>query len=191
MREREKAEARQQEAIRQDTYSLPAYSMWSFYPPGFAVAGMGSIELGQEVIQGLGTSLRMALVRLGAITTSSVADPMAVTVAAAFNPRKEGEGSDKPTGWDRPPLASIIRLANYLVADPMIAAVIAAASDSLKEGEGSDKPAGWDRPPLASTIRLANYLVADPMIAAVIAAASDALKRAKAQLNCRIWLGHF
>ncbi|WP_180272508.1 S-type pyocin domain-containing protein [Yersinia bercovieri] len=176
MREREKAEARQQEAIRQDTYSLPAYSMWSFYPPGFAVAGMGSIELGQEVIQGLGTSLRMALVRLGAITTSSVADPMAVTVAAAFNPRKEGEGSDKPTGWDRPPLASIIRLANYLVADPMIAAVIAAASDSLKEGEGSDKPAGWDRPPLASTIRLANYLVADPMIAAVIAAASDALK---------------
>ncbi|WP_196299378.1 S-type pyocin domain-containing protein, partial [Yersinia thracica] len=158
MREREKAEARQQEAIRQDTYSLPAYSMWSFYPPGFAVAGMGSIELGQEVIQGLGTSLRMALVRLGAITTSSVADPMAVTVAAAFNPRKEGEGSDKPTGWDRPPLASIIRRINYLVADPMIAAVItavvAAASGSLKEGEGPAQLPDLARPLLAGAIPL-------------------------------------
>ncbi|MGP6380932.1 S-type pyocin domain-containing protein [Yersinia bercovieri] len=158
MREREKAEARQQEAIRQDTYSLPAYSMWSFYPPGFAVAGMGSIELGQEVIQGLGTSLRMALVRLGAITTSSVADPMAVTVAAAFNPRKEGEGSDKPTGWDRPPLASTIRRINYLVADPMIAAVItavvAAASGSLKEGEGPAQLPDLARPLLAGAIPL-------------------------------------
>ncbi len=132
--------------------------MWSFYPPGFAVAGMGSIELGQEVIQGLGTSLRMALVRLGAITTSSVADPMAVTVAAAFNPRKEGEGSDKPTGWDRPPLASTIRRINYLVADPMIAAVItavvAAASGSLKEGEGPAQLPDLARPLLAGTIPL-------------------------------------
>ncbi|MDN0112016.1 S-type pyocin domain-containing protein [Yersinia mollaretii] len=153
-----KAHARQQEATRQDTYSLPAYSMGSYYPLGLAVAGKGSITLGQEVTQGLIDSLRMALVRLDAVATSPVAGPMAVTVAAAFNPLKEEGESFRPLGWDRLPLASTLRLINYLVADPIaaaaVSAVVTAAFNPLRVGEGSTRPSDWDRPRLAGAIPL-------------------------------------
>ncbi len=153
-----KARARQQEVIRQDTYSLPAYPMGSYYPPGFAVAGKGSIALGQEVTQGLVDSLRMALVKLDAVATSPVAGPMAVPVAAAFNPLKKGAGSSRPLGWDRLPLASTVRLINYLVADPVaaaaVSAVVTAAFNPLREGNGAARPSDWDRPLLAGAIPL-------------------------------------
>ncbi|MDA5499307.1 S-type pyocin domain-containing protein [Yersinia aleksiciae] len=107
-----KVQAERQEVIRQNTYSLPAHPAGSAYPPSFAVAGMGTLALGQEVMQGLAASLRMALVKLSAVATFSVAGPLAVTVAAAFYPVKVGEGSDQPPGWDRPLLAGSIPLSN-------------------------------------------------------------------------------
>ncbi|WP_145594904.1 S-type pyocin domain-containing protein [Yersinia aleksiciae] len=107
-----KVQAERQEVIRQNTYSLPAHPAGSAYPPSFAVAGMGTLALGQEVMQGLAASLRMALVKLSAVATSSVVGPLAVTVAAAFYPVKVGEGSDQPPGWDRPLLAGSIPLSN-------------------------------------------------------------------------------
>ncbi|WP_145520830.1 S-type pyocin domain-containing protein [Yersinia mollaretii] len=105
-----KVEARRQEVIRQNTYSLSAHPVGSYYPPGFAVAGKGSIALEQEVTQGLVDSLRMALVRLDAVATDSATGPMVVPVAAAFYPVKVDEATAQLPDWDRPRLAGAIPL---------------------------------------------------------------------------------
>lgn len=110
--EASKVQAEQQEAIRQNTYSLSAHPVGSLYPPGFAVAGKGAIALEPEVTQGLDASLRMALFKLSTGTAASMTGPLAVTVAAAFYPVKVSKGLHQSPCWDRPPLAGSIPLSN-------------------------------------------------------------------------------
>ncbi|CNI05481.1 colicin/pyocin immunity family protein [Yersinia kristensenii] len=96
--------ARQQAVIRDNTFSLPAYPIGGIHPPGLAAAGVGATVLSPRVAREFSAAFRVALARLSTIATTSLAGPMAVIIGAGFYSSNEGEGSDRPLGWEKPTL---------------------------------------------------------------------------------------
>lgn len=96
--------ARQQAVIRDNTFSLPAYPIGGIHPPGLAAAGVGATVLSPRVAREFSAGFRVALARLSTIATTSLAGPMAVIIGAGFYSSNEGEGSDRPLGWEKPTL---------------------------------------------------------------------------------------
>ncbi|CRY83679.1 colicin-like bacteriocin tRNase domain-containing protein [Yersinia intermedia] len=87
--------AKQQIAIRNNSFSLPAHPKGSTHTPGFAGVGMGTIALSSPVARGFSATLRTALARFSTIAPTLLARPIAMTVGSGFYPTKVG-GPDKP-----------------------------------------------------------------------------------------------
>ena len=88
--------AKQQIAIRNNSFSLPAHPKGSTHTPGFAGVGMGTIALSSPVARGFSATLRTALARFSTIAPTLLARPIAMTVGSGFYPTKVGGGPDKP-----------------------------------------------------------------------------------------------
>ncbi|WET15309.1 colicin-like bacteriocin tRNase domain-containing protein [Yersinia intermedia] len=84
--------AKQQIAIRNNSFSLPAHPKGSTQTPGFAGVGMGTIALSSPVARGFSATLRTALARFSTIAPTLLARPIAMTVGSGFYPTKVGEG---------------------------------------------------------------------------------------------------